>query len=188
MAKNQAPSSLDGLVQCSSCHHYVPERESKCSFCDALMPRAAASRQARHRELPAEMRRQREAYERYKQELTHVPAWLRGLVDAFSYAYTRPLAHGIVQWGSGLLGFGLTFSAAEGLRALLPPDSRLAGGPFIAIQIALGALAFTLASRFVFVIFQKNVEAMLGVWGEEEDIRILQGQLHEQYLAYRKDR
>lgn len=183
MSKAPQAASLDGLLQCPQCHHYVPERESRCSFCDNVMPKAAAMRQARARELPSDLRRQRAAYERYKQELTHVPAWLRKIVEVFSYLYTEPLAHRIVQWGSGLIAFGLAFSTAESLRGYIPPEWTLKGMPFIALQLLLGTVAFVLASRFVFAIFQKNVEAMLGVWGDEQDVRILQGQLHEQYLS-----
>ena len=182
MSKAPSAASLDGLLQCPQCHHYVPESQSRCSFCDNVMPKTAAMRQARARELPADKRRERAAYERYKQELTHVPAWLRKLVDTFTYLYTQPLAHRIVQWGSGLLAFGLAFSAAEALRGFIPPDWAMKGMSFIGLQVILGCAAFMLASRFVFAIFQKNVEAMLGVWGEEEDVRILQGQLQQQYL------
>ena len=182
MSNSVKAASLEGLHQCPSCHHYVPESQSKCSFCDAPMPKAVAMRQARARELPVDLRRQRAAYERYKLELTHVPVWLRKVVDAFSYAYTEPLAHRIVQWGSGLIAFGLAFSTAESLRSYIPAEWTLKGMPFITLQLVVGTAAFILASRFVFAIFQKNVEAMLGVWGDEQDVRILQGQLHEQYL------
>ena len=180
--------SLDGLVQCASCHRWVSSKDSKCSECSALLPKGVAMREASGRRLPPELQRQRQAYERYKKELTHVPSWLRKLVDGFTYAYTRPLAHAIVQWGSGLLAFGMAFSAAEVLRTYIPPEWAMKGMAFIGIQLILGVAAFIVASRFVFAIFQKNVEAMLGVWGEEEDIRIMQGELQEQYLSYRKER
>jgi hypothetical protein len=173
--------SMEGMAQCPGCHTYVRDEDLKCPDCATLLPRGQALRAQRGRELPGGQSAQREAYERYKQELTHVPEWLRRVVNAFRYASSHPLPHAIVQWGSGLLAFGMAFGASEALRELVPVGSKLRGMPFLGLQLILATAAFVLASRFVFVIFQKNIEIMLSVWGDEQDVRILRGQLEQKY-------
>jgi hypothetical protein len=179
-------ASTDELAQCHQCHRYTPPEALKCPFCNALMPGGKALRATQARDLSPQQRAQREAYERLKMEYAHVPPWLRKLVNFFTYAYNEPFAHRIVQGGSGLLAFGMAFGAAEALRGSMP--QYLQGMTFIGLQIMLGVVAFYFASQWAFWLFQKNVENMLMLWGDEQDVRVMQGKLAQQYQDWRKNR
>ena len=179
--------SLQGLLQCPHCHQYVADKEVNCPQCDGLLPKGKAQREARGRMMPASERSQREAYERFKLEVTHVPRWLRQVVAAFQYAYGEPMPHAIVQWGSGLLAFGMAFSAMEPLRDYVPPSWSLKGMSFMGLQVIVGTVAFIFVSRFIFALFRKNIEIMLGVFCDEQDALILRGRLDEQFQHWTKD-
>ena len=182
--------TIKDMVQCSSCHRYAPKEDLHCSNCGNLLPKGVAERKKSSRELPKERQAELAAYERFKQEVAYVPRWMRKLVLAFKRAEEDSNIHRLVQWSSGALGFFLAFAAAGPLVHLVPLPAKVAAklNLWLFLQFSVAVLAFILASLFVFAIFRNIVEAMVQVFGDEEDALILQGLTTEKYRQSFKDR
>jgi hypothetical protein len=182
--------SLRGMVQCGTCHNYAPADSAACPSCKALLPKGLAEQRARARNLPTERAQQQAAYDRFKQEATYVPRWMRKVVLAFNYAYEDSGVHRLVQWGSGALGFFLAFGVSAPLIAMIPLPGSLRWTPhkLLPAQMAVGLLAFAVTSRFIFAIYHTIVETMVQVFGDEQDARILQGSTRDKYRQNFKDR
>ena len=173
-------TGYEALVQCTNCHNYGTKDDSKCPHCGSLLPKGVAEMRARSREMPKERAQQIAAHERLKLEATHVPRWMRRVVLAFRRAYEDSLVHRGVQIFGGLIGFSVAFGLAGPLVAMIPLPARVAKAATLPLELLVGALGFYVASHFIFAIFYNIVEAMVQVFGEEQDARILQGLANQQ--------
>jgi hypothetical protein len=163
------------LVQCQQCHNYGAQGDSKCPHCGALLPKGVAEMKSRSREMPKERARQLVAHERLKLEATHVPRWMRRVVNTFRYAYEDRLVHKAVQIFGGMIGFSAAFGLAGPLIAMIQLPAKVASVAAMPLEIVVGLVGFYIASHFIFAIFYNVVEAMAQVFGEEQDSMILQG-------------
>jgi hypothetical protein len=175
------------LIQCPGCHNYVSPNDLVCADCRTVLPKGLEMRQARGGMTMSRDRAEAlAAYERQKLEMSHVPRWLRRLSAAVDHADEDPSVHRFVQWGSGLIGFGLVFEMVDPLIPLLPVSTDLATKLYLPLQIMAGLLAFSLTSHFIFTIFRNIVGGLRQVFGEEQDARILQGTTDEKIARLKK--
>jgi hypothetical protein len=181
------------IEQCSACHEYVDFSQNNCQRCGALLPRGVAARQERSRSLPQEHRAARDAYQRYKTELTHLPYWMRDIFQTVDNAYENRKLHMTVQFIGGAAGF----LVAYGLAAYLPFGLLAGLDPFFtagrlaylhkAAHFIAGLAGFGLAGHFVFKGFYTTLEAMAEVFGGIKEDRIARGKHDERASRLKRD-
>jgi hypothetical protein len=167
----------------------VSPNDFVCADCSTVLPKGLAERQARGgRTMDRDRAEALAAYERQKLEMSHVPRWLRRLSAWVQEADENPSIHRFVQWGSGLIGFGLAFEGADPLihRMPLPPEWIVS--LYVPLQVLAGVVTFMVVSHFIFAIFTNIVTGLRQVFGEEQDARILQGTTSEKAARLNKDR